>query len=109
MRPKALILCALLPLGGCVSTVANVVTAPVRVAGRAVDLATTSQSEADETRGREIRRREERLGELQREYEDQAEKCQDGDDSACRDAVALRREMDALMPGVPVEPDRRDD
>ena len=54
-------------LSGCLGTVADVVTAPVKVAGKAVDLATTSQSEADEKRGREIRRREERLGKLERE------------------------------------------
>ncbi len=33
-------------LGGCVSTVADVVKAPFQIAGKAVDLATTSQSEA---------------------------------------------------------------
>ena len=36
---------------------------------KAVDLATTSQSEADEKRGREMRQREERLGKLQREFD----------------------------------------
>ena len=41
-----------LALGGCVArTAVNVATAPVRVAGKAVDLATTSQSERDEKRG----------------------------------------------------------
>jgi hypothetical protein len=86
--------------------VASVVTAPVRIASRAVDLATTSQSEADETRGREIRRREEELGRLQRDYEDKAEDCDDGNDRACRQAVALRREIDALIPTIPVERDQ---
>lgn len=110
MRLPALLLAtAPLLLGGCVSTVANVVTAPVRIASRAADMATTSQSESDEARGRELRRREEQLGRVQREYEDKAEDCEDGDDGACREAVALRREMDALMPGIPVEPERRGD
>lgn len=110
MRISLLLLAtAPLLLGGCVSTVASVVTAPVRIASRAADLATTSQSESDEARGREIRRREERLGHLQREYQDQAEDCEDGDNGACREAVALRREMDALMPGVPLEPEPRGD
>lgn len=105
MRPYQLTALCAAPvfLGGCVSTVASVVTAPVRIASRAVDLATTSQSEADETRGREIRRREEELGSLQREYEDKAEDCDDGSDRACRQAVALRREIDALIPTIPVE------
>jgi hypothetical protein len=115
MRLPAVIFAAapLLMLGGCVSSVANavgtVVTAPVRIASRAADMATTSQSEADQNRGRELRRREEQLGQMQREYEDEAEDCADGNDRACRQAVELRREMDALMPGIPVEDDRRGD
>ncbi len=96
-------------LGGCVSTVASVVTAPVRIAGRAVDLATTSQSEADESRGRELRRREERLGHLQRDYEGRAEDCEDGDNGACREAIAIRREMEGLMQTIPVEDEQRGD
>src|SRR5688572_24932929 len=56
---SALGLFAFPALSGCVaSTLANVVTAPVKVASSAVDLATTSQSEADEKRGRELRKRE---------------------------------------------------
>lgn len=95
-----------LVLGGCLArTAVDVVTAPVRVASGAVDLATTSQSERDQARGRDIRRREERLGELQRRYDDLAEDCEDGDDSACREALAVRREMDALIPTLPVEPE----
>lgn len=110
MRLPALLLAtAPLLLGGCVSTVANVVTAPVRIASRAADLATTSQSESDEARGRELRRREERIGHLQRDYEEQAEECEDGDDGACRRAITIRQEMDALMPGIPVEPESRGD
>ena len=50
---------ALPALGGCVAkAVVGAVTAPVKVAGKAVDLATTSQSESDEKRGRELRERE---------------------------------------------------
>ncbi len=93
-------------LGGCVRTVASVVTAPVRVASRAADLATTSQSEADENRGRELRRREERVGQLERRYEDKAEDCDRGDDDACREAIAIRREIDEILPTLPVEPER---
>ncbi len=108
MRFYQLVACCAAPLllGGCLSTVGAVVTAPVRVASRAVDLATTSQSEADETRGREIRRREEELGRLQRAYDNKAEDCDDGHERACREAVALRREIDALLPTIPVESNR---
>ena len=59
-----------LPLiaGGCVSTVAHVVTAPVRVAGKAVDLATTSQSESDRNYGKKMRQAEEREGKERRDW-----------------------------------------
>lgn len=57
---RALILLPVLLLSGCVSTVASVVTAPFKVAGKAVDWTTTSQSEADRNRGRAIRKAEER-------------------------------------------------
>ncbi|PKP63353.1 MAG: hypothetical protein CVT87_04020, partial [Alphaproteobacteria bacterium HGW-Alphaproteobacteria-9] len=70
-----------------------------------VDAATTSQSEADEKRGREIRKREERLGALERDYDRQMERCGDGDDAACDKAQAIRAEMNVLMRGVPVEPE----
>ena len=52
-----------LALTGCVAkTVVDVATLPVRVASKTVDVLTTSQSEADEKRGRAIRLREECLG-----------------------------------------------
>ena len=47
-------------LSGCISTVGTVVTAPFKVAAKAADWATTSQSEADRNRGRAIRKAEER-------------------------------------------------
>jgi hypothetical protein len=53
-------------LGGCVSTVATVVTAPVRVAGWTADKLTTSQAEADRNYGRKMRKREEREGKEER-------------------------------------------
>jgi len=95
-------------LSGCLArTALDVATAPVRAAGQAADWATTSQDEADRARGREIRRREERLGDLQEEYDDLANDCADGEDDACRKAVAVRREIDELLPQVPVEPEGR--
>lgn len=103
----ALIIPAALMASGCIArTAIDVATAPVKVASKAVDLATTSQSEADEARGREIRRREERLGRMQRDYEELADDCEDGDDRACREAISLRREIDAALPGIPVEAER---
>ena len=95
-----------LTLSGCVvKTVADVVTAPVRVGAKAVDLATTSQSEADEARGREIRKREERLGKLERRYNEEREDCREGDRDACRDAEATYAEIQELLPTIPYEPD----
>lgn len=96
-----------LMLSGCLArTAANIVTAPVRVGSKAVDLATTSQSEADENRGREIRRREERLGKLEREYRDLSEDCEDGDRRACEEAREVYAEMQEIIPTVPYEPER---
>ena len=69
-------------LSGCISTVADVVTAPVKVVSKGVDLATTSQSEADEKRGRELRQREERLGKLERAYDKQLDECHEGNERA---------------------------
>ncbi len=96
---------ASLALQGCLARAAvGVVTLPVKVVSRGVDLATTSQSEADESRGREIRKREERLGKLERDYDRAMKRCGEGDDAACETAQAIRAEMKAIMPGVPVEP-----
>ena len=69
-----LLLLALPLLGGCVvgtvaSTAVDVVTLPVKAAGKTVDVLTTSQSEADEKRGRAIRAREECMGEELRRAE----------------------------------------
>lgn len=108
MRLPALIALSLLPtlLGGCLAKAAyDVATLPVRAAAKGVDLATTSQSEADENRGREIRRREEELGRLDREYRRESERCQDGREASCQKARELYAEIQRLSPGVPVERD----
>lgn len=95
-------------LPGCIArTALDIVTAPVKVVSKAADLATTSQSEADETRGREIRKREEQLGKLDRKREKLSDKCVDGDNTACRDLAEVEAEMRAISPGVPVESDPR--
>ena len=97
---------ASLALQGCLARAAvDVVTLPVKAVSKGVDLATESQSEADEKRGREIRKREERIGELEREYDKAMERCGEGDDMACERAQAIRAEQKALLQGVPVEPD----
>ncbi len=90
-------------LGGCVSTIASVVTAPVKAVGKGVDLMTTSQSEADEKRGREMRRRDERLGQLERDYDRNARRCQNGDDGACDRARRDREAIEDLSPRVPYD------
>ncbi len=59
-----------LSLGGCMAqTAVDLVTLPVKAASKTVDVLTTSQSEADEKRGREIRKREECMGKEQRRAE----------------------------------------
>ncbi|QPQ54303.1 hypothetical protein IC614_08010 [Allosphingosinicella flava] len=62
MRPIFLIISPL-ALTGCIAkTAVDVVTLPVKAASKTVDVLTTSQSEADEKRGREIRLHEECIG-----------------------------------------------
>ena len=101
----SLALVAFAALSGCVaSAVASVVTAPVAIAGKAVDLATTSQSEADEKRGRELRKREERLGKLEREYNRDTQKCAEGDTAACTKRDAAYAEIEQIRPTIPYEP-----
>jgi len=68
MRILFLIAAAFLPLlSGCVvetaaKTAVDVVTIPVKVASAGVDAVTTSQKEADEKRGRQLRKQEEERG-----------------------------------------------
>jgi hypothetical protein len=70
---KALILLPLaLAVSGCVvgtvaKTAFDVVTLPVKIASAGVDAATTSRSEADEKRGRELRKADEKRARDERE------------------------------------------
>ena len=90
-------------LTGCIArTAVDVVTAPVKVVSKGVDLATTSQSEADEKRGRELRKREEELGKLERDYNKQMEKCRDGNDNSCFKAREIYSEIQILLRNNPV-------
>lgn len=99
------VVAAAFALQGCLAkTAIDVATLPVRAASKGVDLATTSQSEADQKRGREIRQREERLGRLQRDYDRQLTRCTDGDRRACEQARTTYAEMQVLLPSIPVEP-----
>ena len=96
---------AALALQGCLAKTAyDVATLPVKVASSGVDMATTSQSEADQKRGREIRQREERLGHLKRDYDKQIDRCGEGDREACDQARQTYAEMQVLLPSLPVEP-----
>ncbi len=63
MKSFSILMAALL-LSGCVvgtvaKTAVDVATIPVKVVSSGVDAATTSQSEADEKRGRELRKADE--------------------------------------------------
>jgi len=79
MRNFVLIAAALPLLSGCVvetvaKTAVEVVTVPVKVVSAGVDAATTSQSERDEKRGREIRKQEEERGKQLRLAEERCRK-----------------------------------
>jgi hypothetical protein len=65
-------------LGGCsvAKTAVDVVTLPVKAVSAGVDAATTSQSEADEKRGRELRKAEEEAGKRQRLWAEACRKAQ---------------------------------
>ena len=86
MRRLILLAAIALPLGGCISTAASIITAPVRAVGQVADWTTTSQEESDRNRGRMMREREAELGRLQRRRDREAERCERGDADAC-DAV----------------------
>jgi hypothetical protein len=95
-----------LVLQGCLAkTALDVVTAPVRIASKAVDLATTSQSESDEKRGRDLRKREEQLGKLERQYDQERDECEEGDRGACKDARETYNEILELSRTIPSAPD----
>lgn len=85
-----------LALSGCLSTAASLVTAPVRVGAKAVDMATTSQSEADENRGRAMRKRDEKIAKLQKRYNRRIEACNRGETAACSEASQISGEIEAL-------------
>lgn len=84
-----LLVCAVpLPLlSGCLA--AEIITAPI-------DAVTTTQSEADEDRGKAMRKRDKKMGALIRRREDAREDCRDGQQSRCADADKLEQEIAEL-------------
>lgn len=88
---------AALTLSGCLaSTAASIVTAPVRVGAKAVDMATTSQSEADENRGRAMRKRHDKIRKLEKKYNRALEACNRGQTAACSEANQISGEIERL-------------
>jgi hypothetical protein len=92
MRHALLLVVAASLLSGCVvgtvaKTAVDVVTLPVKVVSAGVDAATTSQKEADEKRGRELRKQDEERGKQIRLAQERCRKGKPlpGDD--CRQAV----------------------
>ena len=91
---KALALAAgLVPLlSGCVvgtvaETAVDVATLPAKAVSAGVDAATTSQSEADEKRGRELRKQDEERG---RQARAMAERCRKGRALPTDDCTAVQ-------------------
>lgn len=87
----------LLLLQACVaSVVADVVTAPVKIVSKTADVLTTSQSEADEKRGRDMRKNEQKLGKLARQMDKARDRCADGDQEACNKAAEISGQIDEV-------------
>lgn len=59
---------------GVAKTAVGIVTLPVKVASAGVDAVTTSQSESDQKRGRQLRKEEEERGRQARLAEDRCRK-----------------------------------
>ena len=88
---------AALSLSGCIaSTAASIITAPVKVGAKAVDMATTSQSEADENRGRAMRKNDEKIRKLQKKYNRMLDACNRGETAACSEANQISGEIEQL-------------
>jgi hypothetical protein len=86
-------------LQGCVASavtgvVTDVVGAPVKIVSKTADVLTTSQSEADEKRGREMRKNEEKIGKLSRQLKKAQKRCADGDRDGCKKAKNIRDEIE---------------
>ncbi|WP_265530642.1 hypothetical protein [Sphingomicrobium marinum] len=79
-------------VGTVVDTAVDIVTLPVDVASKGVDLATTSQKEADRNYGRKVRKAEEEYGRDLREWQRACEKALTrGDDCDDRPSFEMPR------------------
>ena len=92
-------------LQGCAASVVtgvvtDVVGAPVKIVSKTGDILTTSQSESDEKRGREMRKHEEKLGKLSRQLKKAEKRCADGDRDACKKARNIRDEIEDERRGL---------
>lgn len=97
MRPAALcLLIAFAPLpAGCIAkTAVDVVTLPVKAVGSGVDAVTTSDSERDQKRGKQLRKRE---AQLRRDYEEFDAMCRKGDQQACTTRHQIAADYDNLQ------------
>lgn len=102
VRSPMLLALSMAPLlSGCISTAASIVTAPVRVAGKAVDWTTTSQSESDRNLGRRVRKQQAELGRIDRRYQKHLDACRGGDQQACDLARQDYEQIQAISPSVP--------
>ena len=82
---------------GCIArTAVDLVTLPVKVVSAGVDAATTSQSEADEKRGRELRKQDEERG---RQARAMAERCRKGKPLATDDCTTTPPDPIDVAPG----------
>ncbi len=95
LRLTLLAAASLLAQGCVTSIVKEVVTAPIKVVSKTADVLTTSQSEADEKRGRAIRKKEEKIGKLSRKRDEAKEDCDDGNRDACAKYDQLESELAA--------------
>ncbi|WP_333568523.1 hypothetical protein [Sphingorhabdus sp.] len=66
----------------------------MKIVSKTADVLTTSQSESDEKRGRDMRKREEKVGKLSRQLKKAQERCADGDSDACEKARDIRDQID---------------
>jgi hypothetical protein len=80
-------------LQGCVAKIAtDIVTAPIKIASKGVDLMTTSQAESDQNRGKALREQEIKLGAIARKRDKATKLCSDGNEKACAQAQELEEE-----------------
>ncbi|WP_395619127.1 hypothetical protein [Sphingorhabdus sp.] len=66
----------------------------MKIVSKTADVLTTSQSEADEKRGREMRKNEEKIGKLSRQLKKAQKRCADGDRDGCKKAKNIRDEIE---------------